>query len=255
MIPPGKEGRVSLTVDTGTLKGRQTKGISVFSNDPDWSELRLLLTATVKTIIDVTPAEYAYMRIGVNQQWNHTFKLISTENQSFQITKIVIPGGKFSVTQSKIQENRNRKFGYEITVSAIGKMPIGPVQERIEIHTDLPGASKVDIRIFGKVEGSISYYPERLTFYPNNNVMNGQFSATVDIATTGKELFIRKIENLAPGIKWDVIPVEDERRYVLVFVWMERQIKKRLYGEAVIITDDEAMPTITIPYEVYPSER
>lgn len=225
------------------------------SNDPDWPELRLLLTATVKAVLDLVPAEYAYMRISANQHWNHTFDIISVEDRPFRITKIVVPDRKFSVTRNKINKKRKGKFGYEIFVSTIGKMPIGPVQEHIEIHTDLPEAEKMDIHIFGKVDGPIAYYPERLTFYSNHAVMDGQFSTTVNMATNGKTLSIRAIENLMPEIRWDVLPVEEGKRYVLVFIWTGKQNKKVLHGEALIITDNEVMPTIAIPYDVYPSKR
>ncbi len=195
------------------------------------------------------------MRISKGQDWTHTFNLVSTGNRSFNITKVVIPDGKFSVTRQKIEPGRDRGFGYEIVVSKVGNMPAGPVREQIEIHTDLAEARRVELRIFGKVEGPISYYPERLSFYPNPDVMDGQFSATVNMATKEGPLHIGKVENLASGMKWAAIPAEKEKSYALVFIWTGREIKKRLHGEAVITTDNEDMPKITIPYNVFPNQE
>lgn len=216
--------------------------------------MRLLLTANIKTLLDVTPADYAHIRIKRGQRWDHTFNLISSRNRPFKITKVVIPDGKFSVTHGKIKQDQDQGFGYEIKVSLTGNIPIGPVREEIKIHTDLPGASTAEIRIFGKVEGPISYYPERLSFYPNPRVIDGQFSATVNLATSEKAFHIQKVENLAEGMKWAVIPVEKGRRYVLAFIWTGKEIKKRIYGEAVIFTDNDDMPEITIPYNVFPNK-
>lgn len=223
----------------------------MFSNDPDWPELRLLLTATVKAVLDITPADYAYMRISEGQKWTHTFKLVSVENRPFEIKKIVIPRGKFSVTQQRIE---GKGGGYEVTVVASGSMPAGPVNEKIEINTDLPGALKAEIKIFGKVDGPLAYYPERLSFYPNQNVMNGQYSVVVNMATSKKGLNVRKVDGLPPQIQWTLIPVTEGRNYVMVFVWKGEKIDKQLHGEAVIVTDNENMPKISIPYDVYPDK-
>ena len=251
VIPPGVEGTVSLEINTDHLKGKQTKGVTVFSNDPQWPELRLLLTARVKAVLDITPADYAYLRISEGQTWRHTFKIMARENRPFRIKKIVIPDGKFSVTQERIE---GRKPGYELTVSASGDIPPGPVRAAIQIHTDLPGAGKVELRIFGKVEGPIAYYPERLSFYPNQGVMDGQFSVVVNMATSQKALTVRAVEKLPPQMQWSLIPVTEGRNYVMVFVWTGGKIDKRIHGEAVITTDHEDMPAITIPYDVYPGK-
>ena len=215
----------------------------------------MLLTANIKTLLDVTPADYAHILIKRGQHWDHTFNLISSRNRPFKITEVVIPGGQFSVSHGKIKQNEDQGFGYEIKVSLTGDIPVGTVREEIKIHTDLPGASTAEIRIFGKVEGPISYYPERLSFYPNPRVMDGQFSATVNLATSEKAFHVQKVDNLAKGMKWAVIPVKKEMSYVLVFVWTGKEIKKRIQGEAVITTDNDDMPEITIPYNVFPNKE
>ena len=233
------------------MKGKQTKGVTVFSNDPGWPELRLLLTASIKAVLDITPADYAYLRISEGQAWDHTFTLVARDNRSFQIRKIVVPGGKFSVTQERIDGQRP---GYELTVTASRDLPVGPVRAGIQIHTDVPGAGKVELRIFGKVVGPIAYFPERLSFYPNRGVMDGQFSVVVNMATSGQGLNIRQVDGLPPQIQWSLIPLKEGRNYVMVFVWSGEQIDKQIHGKAVITTDHETMPTITIPYDVYPGK-
>ena len=54
IVPPGKQGKIRVRVDTRGLEGRQRWGIKVFSNDPKWREAVLDIRANIRPVLTLS---------------------------------------------------------------------------------------------------------------------------------------------------------------------------------------------------------
>ncbi len=54
-IPPGGEGKITITIDTRNRKGRVSEWLKISSNDSDHSEETLTLKALIRPMIDIEP--------------------------------------------------------------------------------------------------------------------------------------------------------------------------------------------------------
>ena len=54
-IPPGQEGKVTLTVNTRNKRGKLSDGATIFSNDLQNPKTKISVTAFVKQYISVEP--------------------------------------------------------------------------------------------------------------------------------------------------------------------------------------------------------
>ncbi len=229
-------------------------GVMVISNDPVWPELRLLLSARVKTILSVIPEENLLIHIQRGETWIQELKIISNDGKFFEIKGIESSSKFFTTTYKPINQGKNESPGYELKIKVAPNIPLGRVEDIITIETDVPNASNLKLFLFGKIEGNISYYPDELVFYSHKKVNNGQASNTVHfIQSSGKPLRLEQVNTNNKNIIWGIIPVEQNKSCVLALVWKGKNIDKQINGDLVIVTNDEGMPKISIPYRVIPT--
>jgi len=245
-----------LEVRTDQLKGEQTKSVQVISNDPDLPQLRLRLKFTVKIILRILPKDRIVINIKRGDAWAQEFKVTSTDGKPFKITSVK-SSSKYMLADFKaVKGQPDEKMTYSVKVTASPDIPTGRFAGTIEIKTDLLEGYTETIRIFGKIEGPIRYYPERIGFNPNPRIAEGQVSRTIHLyKSEGKGFEIRTVETNHKDIIWKIIPVEQERSYVLVLIWKGQGNKRQVNGELVVSTNNNDMPIITIPYMIFPVGR
>ncbi|RJR40633.1 MAG: hypothetical protein C4576_20060 [Desulfobacteraceae bacterium] len=59
-VPPGGEGKVTLTVRTQGYSGAKQWGAGVFTNDPNFKEMTLTVKAFVKPLLTVSPTHVRF---------------------------------------------------------------------------------------------------------------------------------------------------------------------------------------------------
>ena len=255
VIPPGEEGKVIFEVDTADLQGDVTKGLTVFSNDPHFSRLRLQFNMNVIPLFEIRPKGQAYFRINRGEPWSGRFHLTSSMTGDFQITRVLTQSGFFKVDTNRVKMKEDRA-GYGIIVTMAEDIPLGQVRERIQIFTNISNAEPAEIRILGKVEGAIAYFPDRIDLRPHPAYMDGQSSANVHLTRSdGDQFNVKGVDTGHQNIRHGIITVEEGRGYVLVLIWSGESPTRRIAGEIVVTTDDQEMPKIRIPYVVMPIRR
>jgi hypothetical protein len=245
-----------LEVKTDQLKGKTTKSVRVVSNDPDLPQLTLRLKFIVKTILRISPKDRILINIKRGDAWAQEFKVTSTEGKPFRITSVKSLSKYMLADFKAIEGKPDEQIAYIVKVTASPDIPIGRFTGTVEIKTDLLEGYTETIRIFGKIEGPIRYYPERIGFNPNPRIAEGQVSRTIHLyKSDGMGFEIRTVETNHKDIIWKIVPVEQGRSYVLVLIWKGKDNKQQLNGELIVSTNNNDMPIITIPYMVFPAGR
>ncbi len=238
------------------MKGKTTKDVRVISNDPDWPELRLRLKFTVKTILRISPKDRIFLHIKRGEAWVQEFKVTSTEGKPFKITSVKSSSRYMSADFKAIKGKTDEQMTYSVKVTVSPDIPVGRFTGTVKIKTDLSKGYAETIRIFGKIEGPISYYPERISLNPNPRITEGQVSRTIHLVESGGKGFkIQSVETNHKDIICKIIPVEQDRSYVLVLIWKGKENKRQVNGELIVSTNNSDMPRITIPYRVFTAGR
>ena len=86
-IPPGGEGKVTLTIDLKGFQGPVWKSAMIFSNDPQNPMISLNIHGTVRPHIEIRPAPYVQFRGIKESQQGKEIDFITT-SKPFHILRI-----------------------------------------------------------------------------------------------------------------------------------------------------------------------
>jgi hypothetical protein len=153
-------------------KGKVTKSATVSCDDPKNSQIKLVIHATVKTLIDVLPTNSVSFRGLADQLPESTIDIVGAAPQSFHI--------------HKVESNLDEKISFQLETIADGKHYRLKVSNReqqggyagfIKCYTDLPEKPEIIVRILGNIEGDISVGPKTILIgklTPQGPVQSGQ---------------------------------------------------------------------------------
>jgi hypothetical protein len=209
-IPPGGEGKITLTVDLSGYDGPVKKDATVKSNDPEKSSFTLTVKGTVKPLFQVRPGNSISFR-GTGDQVKDVTLEISTMSQPFHIQKVESNlEGKVSHQLETVAEGQS----YRLKVGNLLKE--GNYSGALKLITDLPGGKSVVIRISGRIEGEINVNPKSIFMgkHPSQELIAAR---TVSVRSNRKKPFqITKLSYDENLIKVDAQPLPDKSGYNLV---------------------------------------
>jgi hypothetical protein len=149
VVPPGGIGKITLTIDTNSVKGTFRKKAIVWSNDLDRRSVELYLMGEVKPKISIEPDD-SLSFIGVRGKVppKH-INIINNTKDPIKITKI----DNFLMDHI-VWRLREIKPGYiyRLEVEDISQMG-GDYEGHLAVHTDYSKMSELIILIRGQISG------------------------------------------------------------------------------------------------------
>ena len=140
-IPPGGEGRVTLTVDLKDYQGEFRKTAVVYSNDPRRPALTLSLQGRVRPWIEVRPAAVIFFQGGKDQDQEKVLEILS-ETRPLGIRKIETDIGD-RITYALVTVTPGKHYRLTLKVSNRAKGFSGEVR----CLTDHPEKPELRIRV------------------------------------------------------------------------------------------------------------
>ncbi|MCK5322567.1 MAG: hypothetical protein KAJ45_00430 [Desulfobulbaceae bacterium] len=209
------------------------------------------MTATVKDLFKIEPADYFRIDIVKGDVWAEEVKFFSVTGKPFKITSIRTPNDHFSADFEPISGKSGDTPGYLIRLSMSSDIPYGRMSGKFRIFTDL---SKVvqEVRISGKIRGPITYSPERIPLFTDHARQGGRSSAKVNLTLIkGMRFEITGVKATHSSIESEVTTVEEGRKYTVTLIWSGKEkVTGRMKGVLTISTNHKDMPRISIPYIV-----
>jgi hypothetical protein len=207
-IPPGGEGKITLTVDLSGYNGPVRKDATVTSNDPEKSSFTLTVRAAVRQMVQVRPGNTISFRGTLDQAKEAIIELIGTA-QPFQISKMESNlDGKISYQMQTVTPGQH----YQLKVKNL--LPEGSYSGYIILTADLPRGKIPTIRVSGRIEGELSVTPKSILMGKTPQQLIE--SRTVNVRSNSKKPF--KITNLnydANLLKVEAQPLRDKSGYNL----------------------------------------
>ncbi len=163
-LAPGDETTITLKWEADGDERYFRQSAQIQTNDPLTPIVELVIAGKVVDLVSASPNVVTLSNINPGQDAEAHFVIHSPEFESFEITGVSFRReelGKFfklsyeKATPSVLDEH-NAKGGYECRVKLLPGLPIGQFAQILDIATDLPDASPVEVRLNGSISGELS---------------------------------------------------------------------------------------------------
>lgn len=265
VIPPGKEGKITLAVEqTGSYGGEVSKSTAVTSNDPTMPSFNLILRAHFKPgknsgpnpliegkrvgAFSIVPADRWVTSALRGSSVSGAIYLRNTESNPIRITNVVRTGTDFTVSLQKIEEGKR----YELAVVTSPTLKPGQYVETVVLKTDSKLIPEVPITL------DLTVYP--LVFVTPNTINLKGLSISLNGApATLPTLYIRKIReqglkvmgvtSTLPFINFEVNTEAEGRVYNVRMMLDRSKIRGpgEFKGRIRVETNDTDNPVFEIP--------
>ncbi len=161
-IAPGARGEIRVSYNSKKTSGAQSKTVSVYTNAPD-SVATLLVKAKVKT--DVTyPNTVSFGKVARATPKEQTFDMVAEEGLSFEVVKVETDAPHFQASFKKNGKGPKQNASYNVAVKMLPAAPVGAINSRLKVYTNLPKKPMIEIPILAYVQGDLKVSPEAVNF-------------------------------------------------------------------------------------------
>ena len=207
-IPPGGEGKITLTVNLTGYEGPAKWVTKVTSNDRENAYFALTIKGTVRQMVQVRPGKTISFRGTADQTKEAVIELIAT-GPTFQITKVESNlDGKISYELQTIAPGQH----YQLKVKNLAKE--GTYSGYIILTSDLTRGRIPTIRVSGRIEGEVNVTPKSILMgkLPQQVIE----SRTVNVRSNRKKPFqIINLKYDTKLLKVEAKPLADKSSYNL----------------------------------------
>jgi hypothetical protein len=251
VIKPGQTGKVHAVVDSATFSGPISKGVSVFTNDPEHPQIELTIHAKVEPYISIKPGYARYITVqGEPLEGNIAQTLWAPDGTSWDITGIDSPFPFLAVTfheakpEERLPDAKGKQWKVEMKLSNQAK--VGPLSDYVTVHTNHPKQKIVQIPVSGFVRPVVATTPPNADFgkielkEPLKKALNIRNFATEPIKVTSVD------PTLPKGIETKLETLEEGREYQVRIILNPELAKGPFLGKLVIHTDSPKVPTLEV---------
>ncbi len=264
VIPPGEKGEIKATFDSTRRAGKQTKTITVQSNDPNEPSAKLTITGLIKKYIEVKPDPLNLGTVFRGEPVTQTIRIIPPKtlpnfkitkvesNQPYLVAEVENPGSwgerftaKFRNLFKKKSGEEKEEVGIPITVTLKPDAPIGRIRANLKIETNDDRKPSLTVRVTGTVSGPIQVVPTAITFQ-SSQIKQG-LTRKVTLTSRKGGLKILKVETNSPHILVETQEKESGKSYEIEVTLSPDAPKGRLQGSLTIQTNFDDQSLIKVP--------
>lgn len=208
-IPPGGEGKVTLTVHLAGYRGKVNKSATIYCNDPQNPRVSLSVSAKVVPFVDVRPSDTVVFR-GAAAELKPQEVEIESAKTPMRILRV----------ESDLEKEVSVKIeplteGTRYRVVITNQADRGNYAGRIRLITDHPQKSEVAISVRGLVEGPIGIRPTRLLVGKAKGDTANRIGRVLVVSHSGAAFRITKLDYDQGLLEVVVKPQENPTGYLL----------------------------------------
>ncbi|MFC1735738.1 DUF1573 domain-containing protein [Candidatus Hydrogenedentota bacterium] len=162
IVPPGGETELTITYQTKSAKGKQSKRVYIASNDPDTPNYRLNTKATIVPLYEFTPEKIDFGKIVHGEKAVATFTVKAAKADTLKIVKAECADKRIDV--SLLPADPARPAEREVKVELSEKIPAKVLYTTIKIQFDDEFKSKGRIRVSAVIEPMVKVSPSAISF-------------------------------------------------------------------------------------------
>ncbi|TVM00276.1 MAG: hypothetical protein CV087_15025 [Candidatus Brocadia sp. WS118] len=233
-------GEIQVKFNPGRYVGKVSKSVTVNSNDPKSSSVKLTITGEVIEEISVNPRQINFGIVKKGDSCTRNVEIKTIPELKIEIKKVESPNPYIAITENKTDLNSTRRF--EVTLRNYDY--VGKLSGIIFIYTSSSKQERLDIPFSGEIIGDITIYPEIISF---GKVKKDQsVNKTVIVNFVNKEVKIEKIEVDPNVINYTVSELNNSSKKIDITFGKDSKIGK-ITGSLKIYTNSTIQPIIHIP--------
>ena len=162
VIPPGKEGQITVRWDSGRVKGDVSGEVVLHTDDPAQPPVVLLLKGVVKPALEVLPSHAVFLSVFKGESIEQTVTIINNEGRPLAITRLEPRGQHFLAELRAVDPGKV----YQLVVRVAPETPPGRYREALHVHTDQTERSPIKIAVNVLVKTELYVFPDTVDFGP-----------------------------------------------------------------------------------------
>jgi hypothetical protein len=251
VIAPGATGAVHAVVDTTNFAGAFSKSITVFTNDPETPKLQLAVRAEIEPYLFVQPGFARFIQPQGSAP-GEVKEIIWTKSfDDLKILELQSPYPYLTVSQRKAEGDEPREGGtgpqWVVTLRFdYEAAPVGTLADWVVIKTNHPRQSEIRIPVSGFVRPMIAVTPAEADF-GEIEVAEPQVARMILRSFDPAGIEVTSATSDVPGVKVEVSPIEEGKRFNLVVTLLPDMPKGKVEGMITIRTTSESKPVVEVP--------
>jgi hypothetical protein len=212
------------------------QGATIFSNDPQDTETKISITASVKQHISIEPSTKVLLQGYYGDKITQEVTIVSLEEQALNITNIT--SDIDSKIKYKLKTVKNgKKFGLEIKTRSGLK---DSFQGKVTLETNSQKKPKLELSVMGKVQKEIKVTPQSLYFGIIDTKMKTidpkSLERTVMVSVIrGDDIIIEKIEASSDWIMAEKESTRKGEEYTIIIKLDRNKLPKGEFKEKITI--------------------
>jgi len=158
VLEPGQTAEITANLSLKGRTGRQTKPMTVYSNDPAAPQFRLTLQGTAVSEVTISPTAISLGSLNEGQQVTREVSIKNSSATPMKVTKVESSNNTVTHELVTIKEG----FEYKISVTNSKFLPPGRITDSLTVTTDNPKMPTQRISVYGTVLDKITVSPNPL---------------------------------------------------------------------------------------------
>ncbi|MGD2110872.1 MAG: DUF1573 domain-containing protein [Phycisphaerae bacterium] len=163
VIPPGASLTLKVDFHSQGRPGRQTKGVTVFSNDPVNPMLKLNFTSFVKSLYRIDPRGLVNLgNVGRGTVADRSIELVSEADDPVEVLDVTVPAGTPLEFTPEPFEYKGKK-GWRILAKVDESAALGTIKERAKLKLRIGDViQNREVAFRGNIVGDMTWTPKVL---------------------------------------------------------------------------------------------
>jgi hypothetical protein len=250
-IPPGREGKITVTFETARFAGEFRTGVILSTNDPENPRIVFVMKGRVSDPIDVLPYSAVFLTSFQGETAERSLSIVNNDVEPLLIKEVQSEGKSFHAELQSIRENME----YRLSVRSNPDAAPGKYKEILWLSTNNEKIPRLKVVVNNYIKNEVYVFPEeidlgtiRLEDLEKVAGMERVLSQTVLVKHREAKDFKIQVEHDLPFIKVSQTPASGSDTYRLDIVPRKEKLTKGKIGGVIRVqTNDEDVPELTIP--------
>ena len=249
VIPPGQTGKIIAKMNTKKYRGKQTKSITVVTNDPENSQISLKLKCSIMGI-KMLPVARAYFNAQLGKSTTQELSIATVGEGA--ITAYAIASKPYIIiklvklTNKKPTDESEYWKQYKLSITIPDNFPEGRFAESVTLTTDSQYDRTIKIPVAGVVNPTVVVSPSTVRMRTNNNSDFPQKKIKVT-KKYGTGFKILQVITDPAQLKSELKETKKGKQYSISLTWTDIKSKGEFHGKVVIHSNDEQKSVISVP--------
>lgn len=248
-IAPGERGRVHTVIDTKTFRGPIAKAVTVYTNDQNAAEIRLVVKADVRPVVEARPVYARFLTVVGGEREASEHLLWSTQGPALEVEKVVSPYPYLEARIAPATEEEHDSAGgerqWKLTLELGDGAPVGPLADFVEVHTNNPELGVFKLPVSGYVRPVLAVTPQRADF--GRRAVEEPYETALEIRNLGAAAIdVVSVALDVPGVDSEIEEVEEGKVFMVRLTLTPAMSKGPFKGKIQIETTSSLQPTVEV---------